>query len=212
MALVIQTTKKLLPETVIVKSDEYASIITSAEILDNAKQSAKKIVYQANLQSEMIINEAKKCYEEEKLKGREDGFAEGEKKIITTLFSIVDNSIQYLNEIENSIVRVIRNSLDKILGEMDEEKLIKSLAGNALKDIKASKSVKIRVFPDQAVFVKTNVESFLEQNCNIKFIDVISDGNLKKNQCILETDTGILDASLNVQLDNIIKAIESIVL
>lgn len=212
MALIIQSTKKFLPETVIVKAEEYAAVINADEILENAKQSAKKIVYQANMQSEMIINEAKKCYEEEKIKGRNDGFAEGEKKIITTLFSIVENSVQYLEGIEKSIVRVIRNALDKILGEMEEEKLIVSIVSNAIKDIKGSKSVKIRVSPEQSVFVKANIEKFLEKNCNLKFLDILADSNLKQNQCIIETDTGIMDASLNVQLDNIIKAVESIIL
>ena len=41
-------------------------------------------------------------------------------------------------------------------------------------------------------------------------LEIVSDGGLTGNQCIIETDTGIFDCSMDVQLKNLIKDLRSL--
>ena len=41
-------------------------------------------------------------------------------------------------------------------------------------------------------------------------LEIISDLSLEGNQCIIETDTGIFDCSMDVQLKNLIKDLKSL--
>ena len=38
-------------------------------------------------------------------------------------------------------------------------------------------------------------------------IEITEDSALKRNECLIETDAGVFDCSLDVQLDNLIKDI-----
>ena len=39
-------------------------------------------------------------------------------------------------------------------------------------------------------------------------MDIVEDATMKKNQCIIESDTGVYDCSLDIELNNLIKDIK----
>lgn len=209
--LVIQLNKKLLPDTKIVRAEEYAALTNAEAILEEAKSKAKKIVAQANTQADLILQEAKRCYEEEKKRGFSEGEEEGQQKVLETLFKMVERGVDYLESIEKTLVHVVKNSIERILGEIEDEKRIVLLVNRALKEIKNAKTVKIKVSPEQLSYVRENLDQFSNNHKNFEFLDAQSDNNLEPDQCILETETGILDASLNVQVNALLKAIETVV-
>ena len=39
-------------------------------------------------------------------------------------------------------------------------------------------------------------------------MDIVEDAAMKKNQCIIESDTGVYDCSLDIELNNLIRDIK----
>ena len=39
-------------------------------------------------------------------------------------------------------------------------------------------------------------------------LDIVADTTMKKNECIIETDAGVFDCSLDIELNNLIKDIK----
>ena len=85
-------------------------------------------------------------------------------------------------------------------GELDDETLILRIVKNALKVARNQKQVTVRVSPDQVAVVQENLGPILADFPATGFIDVTADSRIKTNGCIVESDVGVVDASIEVQL------------
>ena len=96
----------------------------------------------------------------------------------------------------------------KILGEIPPEERICSVVKNAIKLLPEGKCLSISVHPDQATLLQEKVKELMELKPNLERIEVIINKDLNLDECTLETETGILEASVPMQLETIMKAIQ----
>ena len=61
-------------------------------------------------------------------------------------------------------------------------------------------------------FICTNKEEILERVGAGIEIEIVADSSMDGNSCVIETDSGVFDCSLGVQLENLIKDIKSLCL
>ncbi|MDR2769264.1 MAG: type III secretion system stator protein SctL [Puniceicoccales bacterium] len=211
MLLTLQSNKKICPATRIVKYEDYAYVAQADIILGDAKAKSKKIIQQANMQAELIINDAKKTYEEEKQRGFQEGTDASQEKHIAMLFNMLAGGVDYLSKLEQTLIDVVQSITEKILGECPAHERITALVKNALKSVPNGQFLKIHVPPEQAITLKTKIDELLQAQPHLERIEIEGNNAMQNDQCILETETGILDASLDVQLNTLMKAIESII-
>ena len=67
----------------------------------------------------------------------------------------------------------------------------------------------IYVHPDQCTLLKQNIKEIQKQVPTLERIEVVANKSMHLDECTLETETGILEAGLNLQLDNLTKAIKA---
>jgi type III secretion protein L len=91
---------------------------------------------------------------------------------------------------------------------MDDRTLVRKVVKNALTVVRNQKQVTLRVSPGQAEDVKESLNSILADFPGIGFIDVMGDGRIKPGGCILETEIGVVDASVDIQLEAIQQSLE----
>ena len=90
---------------------------------------------------------------------------------------------------------------------MDKKDMILTLVNSVLSGDDVSKNYIIRVSSEDVKFLRDN-KSLIEQKAGKSVnIEIIEDMSLKKNQCLIDTDLGIYDASLDIQLENLINDI-----
>ena len=210
MLLSLIANKKLCPKTRIIPYEDYACVAQSEALINDAKNKAKKIIQQANMQADLIIKDAQDTYESEKARGFNDGMEESHKKQTVMLFNMLSGGINYLSNLQQILIHTVQTSVEKIIGEYPPEERIELLVKNALKSVPNGKFLKIHVHQDQAVLLKKHIKELSNIQPGLERIEIEINKNMQLDQCILETETGILDASLEMQLSTLIKAIQSV--
>ena len=209
--LILTTQNKILPETRIVSKETYAVYMESKQIINEAQEKAKTILAKARQQFDNMFAEGKKCYEDEKQRGYKEGIEAGNEKQAELLFKMISNGVNYVGQLEGIIVQTCRQVLEKILGEAPTDERICQVVQNVLEGLQNTKTVKIYVHPEQTASLHKNLDDLLKSNPALKQVEIVVDNTLKSDQCLFETENGILDASIHMQIEAFLKSIEKIV-
>ncbi len=189
-------------------------------LVEEARQNADELMSSAKERSERMIEEADA--EIEKMKStalsqaRESGYKDGKLKAESELEQLKnklekqmkDNQLAYekqVEEMEPAFVEIVTTLMKKLTGVIldDRRDLILHVIHQGLAGIENSKSFIIRVSKDDYDFVNSRKTDILYE-LQGSIVEIITDPILQRAQCTIETDTRILDCSLDVQLKNLI--------
>lgn len=185
-------------------------------LLSNAREEAERIVNEAQGQAEAMKSHA---FEE----GRKEGFDSGRADASVEL----ERGRQQLEEegrkqqkqfemkqstMERDLVDVISDVFEKVFAIQfaDKREILIHLVENAVTNIEGSKEFQVKVNDENYQFLQDNKAVIQERVGEDAKIDIISDPLMDKNQCMIETDGGVFDCSLGVQLENLIKDLKSL--
>lgn len=204
-------------QTMMTKDIEY--------MLNNADMQAKSIVDKARYDAAMILADAKKQAEELKRNAKDEGMSlgydEGMSKSIGEVEQLKQQilaqkeemEIEYNQLIENiepqlveTILEVFSNITNVI--SMDKKDIILSLVNSVMAGDDVSNNYIIRVSSEDVRFLRDNKDKIEKMSRKDIHIEIVEDMSLKKNQCLIDTDLGIFDASLDIQLENLINDIK----
>ena len=112
---------------------------------------------------------------------------------------------QYENTLESRFADILIGLITKITGVVCEDKkdVIIYLIDNALHNVSKSKEITIRVSKNDIMMVESEKDKFLSGLSDDVSFDIVEDDSLSDNQCIIETESGVIDCSLDAQLDNL---------
>lgn len=181
------------------------------EILEQAKEQADRLLTQARQEAEEIKNRA---YEEGAAKGQADGYAKGSREaeaLKDQLRREYQEKEEHLTRIYQEKIEEIEPGLIDVLTDIyehifcvklsDNRDVIVHLLGNTLRSMEGSSEYLIHVSGEDLPFVSMQKETLLEAGgvARARF-DIVEDITLQKNQCLIETENGIFDCSLGVEL------------
>lgn len=192
MAAFIQITPdatKLNPAMRVLKAADYACAVEAETALGDAKHRADE-----------ILSDARRKYEEEKTRGRDEGVSEAQGEVAAQIFQVVSRSVDYLAGAEAEVARVVLTCLRKILGEFSEEELVIREARTALQVIRNEPRVTLRVSTEVETKVRERVGEILSGNGEVNFLEVTGDDRIGRGGCRLESEAGVVDASIEQQL------------
>ncbi len=175
----------------VIKAADYAATLEAQDILAAARAEAGR-----------IVADAKATYESEKIRGREDGLAEGKEWAAEQMLETAARGADYLASLEERVVDVVVRSLRRIVGEMDDRERIVRVVRHALEVVRNQRQVILRVSPAEIDAVRARLHEILAGFPGVTNLEVTAAGG-----CILETEIGVVDASVDVQLEAIVKAL-----
>lgn len=169
----------------VIKAAELAPLYEAADLLAAARKRAAEI--------EAKAQEAyRRRYEEGYADGLEAGKMENAEKMMETVLA----SVEFIENIENTVVNVVNQSIRKIVGDMDDETRIKRIVGTALNAVRGQQRVTVRVCPTEEPVVTKALAAMTSGS----YLTVVADPRLGPDSCILESELGVVDASLDTQL------------
>ena len=184
------------------------------EILAQAKAEAEEILAQAQAQAGQIREEAKK-------EGFNSGTIESERQLTEKKQELEQQHAQLVKQLEedyeqrrNDMEPQIVEALLAVFTEVthtvseDNKEIVLHLINNVLKNVENSHSYSIKVSPDDYNFVLNNQGKIYCAMNNEVNLDIVQDMALKQNECMIETDSGVFNCSLDVELHNLIKQIK----
>jgi flagellar assembly protein FliH len=187
------------------------------DIINNAKNEADRILENAKDEAENVLADA---MESGKKEGYQAGMTQAQDEINAKrvlmdeeLKSELDKINAERSTMEKDLLNVILEVVEKVFkcqfsGKKD---IMLNLIDGSLDHIEGSKDVLIRVGADNydMILDKLNdIKKALPEDVNIS---VTKDPLFDENKCMIETDGGVIDCSLDVELDNLIRDIRSVV-
>lgn len=198
-------------------------------ILDDAMDTAKSIRDDAILQASKIISDAKNeaedikkaAYEEGYKAGHDNGsmeamkaaddYLEGLKKEQEAMVAANNATIEKnINDARDKLIDFTCSVIEKFTGILvdDYKPVMLHMINNALTSAETSKKFIIKVAEANYPYISDNYDRLAGAgNSNID-IEIYGDSKLTTSQCIIETDNGIIDLSMEVQVRNLITAIK----
>lgn len=180
-------------------------------ILEEARQMAEDIVNKANEETEAIKNDAAQS-------GYNDGCIKAEAKI-EEMRQELDNEYNQRKEelerdyeekkanIEPELVDILTDVFKKVTLTVaeDNQEIIMHLINGVMRNADSSHNFIIKVSPDDYKFLINNQGKLYVAMSKEVNIDILEDPTMKRNECIIETDTGVFNCGLDIELDNLIK-------
>jgi type III secretion protein L len=211
---------QIVPGKKILHAEEFMAFGSVGEIVDEtetlireslsaAETKAKQLISDAQAEAKKIVGGSKAAFEEERKKGHAAGMADGKQELSDLMISVAAKRMEGFEKFQESIVNIVMRSVKRIIGEMDNAQRLRAIVHNALSAVRNQKKVTVRVNPEQAQAVRESTsESTKAGDDDTPFVEVVADGRLKMDDCIIETEIGTVDASLDIQLRAIEKSLQ----
>ena len=181
--------------TRVLKASEAAVLLEANAVLDAARERVADMERKAG-----------EAYERRREEGYREGRLEHAEKVMETVLS----SVEYIEGIEATLVNVVAVAVRKVIGEIDENERIVRIVRNALVTVRNQQHVTIRVAPADEKAVREGLASMLASvPGGASFLDVVPDARLERGACLLESELGVVDASLETQLKALENALRS---
>lgn len=164
-------------------------------------RSAAEIVAAAEAQAAQIREDAKVAYEEERKKGYDKGIADGKTEIAMQKLDLVDSSVAFMENVEEKMSEIVMKALKSCVAEIgDREMVIQIVRKTMAAVIRTQRQVTLKVAPELVETVRSRVSELTATFPTIETFDVVEDPRLKGSSCVLETEAGVADASVESQL------------
>lgn len=193
-------------------------------IIEEANEQAQQIISQANAEANNVLEEAnqeaQRIEEEARNRGYEEGMINARSEIDLLKQQLeqeyADKSLKleketeaYKAKLEPELVEVITEVFKSVVLTVaeDDENIILNLINGVMRNADNSHSFTIKVSPHDYKFLINNqgkIYTAISKDINI---DIIEENSMDKNECIIETETGVFNCSLDIELDSLIKKI-----
>ena len=190
MLLIEKPNFSLASDKRLVKASEVATAKSAAEIIAAAAAEAAR-----------IREEAKAAFEAEKKRGYDKGLQDGKMEIAMQKLEQVDQSVAFMESVEVKMADVVMKALKSCVVEIGDREMVVNIVRKTMNAvIRTQRHVTLKVAPEMVAAVKERVDALRLDYPTVETFDVVEDPRLKGPACILETEAGVADASVDTQL------------
>ena len=97
------------------------------------------------------------------------------------------------------------SAVRKIIDGFNDEERVLIVVKNALSVVRNQKQMTLRLHPQQVDVARARMNDLLASYPGVGYLDIVADGRLSLESCILESEIGLVEASIEGQ----IKALET---
>ena len=197
------------------------------KILEEARAQADEIIKIANRKAEEILinanKKAERIYEDSKKKGYEEGSQDKLADVMKMQEGVVDEINTKKQELENEyqlkadtmerdIVEVLIQVFNKVFHiQFDNKKeILIHLIKSTLMNVEVGKEFRIHVSHNNYKFINSHLDDIKQNIGNDVNIEVVNDAALGAQDCQIETNFGVFDCGIDMELNALIKDIRTL--
>ncbi|CAA6815627.1 MAG: Unknown protein [uncultured Thiotrichaceae bacterium] len=184
------------PSCKVIKADEYLKLMSVQEI-------EKELLEERHQQQTQAASLKLKSIET----GLNQGAEEAKIRLAEQLLSSAATMTNQLKDIEMNITDVVISAVRKIIDDYDDKDLVSAIVKQGLKPIYKGQKVSVRVHPEMMPRLIEEL-GLGDVHDESHFIDLIPEDQLAKTDCIIESDLGIVNASVDNQLEILTRVLE----
>ena len=193
--------------------------------IQEMKEEAQKLLDNANEQAQQIIEQDQEQIKHLEEEARQRGYKEGQSEALTELEDakkklrqefceksemLEAEYIQRKKQIEPELVDVLTGVFEKVILTVaeDDKSILLHLINSTLENSDKSHEFLIKTSPEDYKFLINNQGKIYCAMTKEITLEITPDETLERNQCIIETDGGVFNCSLDIELNNLIKKIK----
>lgn len=192
---------------------------SSKSVEIEAREIAENILNQASFDANNIIENAKsnainieqEAFQKGKNEGYDAGYSQGMREVellnqqaLKNLEEAQEQKIDILRSIEPKMVNIIISIIQKISGVIKKEDIILHMIRQGLSELEVLDYIIIHVSPEDYNYVLENLNKINENLSEKIDLEILRDTKLHKNDCVIETEVGNIDCSLETQLEGLL--------
>jgi type III secretion system HrpE/YscL family protein len=173
-------------------------------------EKAKAMLIDAEKQCKEKLKQADALLEHEKKKAYAEGICQGLEKISRQLASAQNYYEQVINNCEKDILDLAVCIAEKIIGDrvQREPEVVVAIARACVAQFKRQKNLVIRIHPGDTEIIERNIDELSALVSPGSRIQIAIDTAMQQGGIMLETETGHLDARIELQLELITNALK----
>ena len=161
---------------------------------------AQGLVEAARAEAAAIVARGQEAYEAERRRGHAEGLAAARAEASEQMIENVARTVDYFSAVEERMTQLVVQALRRIVGEYDDRERAAIVVKAALGAVRNQKQVTLRVPVDRLEMVRASVNAILAAFPGVGYLDLQPDARLQGDACIVETEIGIVEASIEDQL------------
>lgn len=176
----------------------------------NARSEAQSIIQHATEEAGIIRSQAEAYRQQGYDDGYQAGIEQGKAEWMEQCLRLNRENEAKFRFFEHDLVRLAVRVAEKIIGEQLrlEPKSITELVGNALGGVRHQREIYVRVNPEDYELINEHKYLLLDKLSRAQDIDIRPDPEVPRGGCLIESETGTIEATVEKQLE----AIEKILL
>ncbi len=193
----------------IIRADRTGPAILPAEVCD-AREEAARIVERARSEARALREQAEQQAESIRERAREQGRRQGRAEAAALVARAAAARDRALAEAEKQMVEIALAAARRIVGEqlrVHPESIV-SVVAPLLERARLARRIRIRVSPPDEEALRQAL-SALQEHAGLQCAPSIEpDESIEQGGCVLETDVGLFDARIEVQIEALGRALE----
>lgn len=161
---------------------------------------AQGILERARADADRIRSEALAAFEAEKRKGFEEGMAQAQLEQTERMIDNAARMVDFFSSVEQRMVGLVMDAVRRIMADFDDAERVMAVVRSGLNVMRNQKQLTLRLSPDHAEAVRSRAAELLQSYPGIGMLDIVSDSRLKGDATILESEIGVVEASVDMQL------------
>ncbi len=193
--------QEVVPNKRVLSPDAYSAVLNAQELLEKTQEDCDAYTQNTREECAKLREEAKN-----------QGFQEGSEAWSKQLAFLATETAAMREQIKSSLVPLAIASVKKIIGKELETKpeTVVSIISESLKELTQNKRIIIHINPQDLAIVEQHRPELKKL---VEYADVLllsPKASVSPGGCIIETETGIVNAQLDVQLAALEQAFSAI--
>lgn len=171
----------------ILKAADYQQLVEYEQLLENLAQHHR---HRAEVAAVALAKSIKR--------GLEQGREQANRELTQSMALFAGRVNDTLTALEGELVELVIGCVRKVVGEIDVNERVQQAVRAGLELVRGSHKLVIRVHPERQAEVAAYLDSIPHR---FSSLEVVGDDQLAVDGCILESDLGIVNASIDNQLE-----------
>ncbi len=190
---------KVLSDRKVIKKSDYGAAVNAKVVLDAAQAESQRLIEDAAAE---VVRRREQGYR--------DGWQQAQDRLSEELIRIAARQALALQRQRARMARTALAVARQLVDSLDATLLFDQALRKVSEHVRAERFLSVRVAPSDVTAATEAVHRLMVRCASPRFVDVMADPSLAPLSCVVESDMGLVDASLDSFLQRLEQALHEL--
>ena len=161
---------------------------------------AVQLLADARTEAAQLLGSAQQQLEAERQRGYQQGLEEARLELTERMIETASRTVELFASIEQRMVSLVMDAVRRLMADFSDSERVMAVVRSALSVLRNQRQLTLRIAPEHVEHVRARAGELLEQFPGVGILDIVPDPRLKHDATILESEIGVVEASIESQL------------